>query len=240
MVHRDVKPGNLLMSSDGFVKIGDFGLAVSLDKAQDQVQGTQRYIAPERLENESGAWEEEGGSIDSCTHPLIVDPSYIHKTHRPALTQVGHLVLRPEPVGAGHGPVPLRGGRPGRVRPPHGQCVPDMMRIYHIYIWTSSMSDPSFISLASSLQSSRRSWRSRRRTSRPTSGSSSRCAYFYCSKIDAVGSIPTLTACLDRITCRCLRKNPAERWSAEELLDHPFITTKVRLCSCTLDRRANE
>lgn len=56
MVHRDVKPGNLLMSSDGFVKLGDFGLAVSLDKAQDQVQGTQRYIAPERLENESGAW----------------------------------------------------------------------------------------------------------------------------------------------------------------------------------------
>lgn len=56
MVHRDVKPGNLLMSSDGFVKIGDFGLAVSLDKAQDHVQGTQRYIAPERLENESGAF----------------------------------------------------------------------------------------------------------------------------------------------------------------------------------------
>jgi len=55
MVHRDVKPGNLLMSSDGFVKLGDFGLAVSLDKAQDQVQGTQRYIAPERLENENGA-----------------------------------------------------------------------------------------------------------------------------------------------------------------------------------------
>lgn len=54
MVHRDVKPGNLLMSSDGFVKLGDFGLAVSLDKAQDAVQGTQRYIAPERLANESG------------------------------------------------------------------------------------------------------------------------------------------------------------------------------------------
>lgn len=52
MIHRDIKPGNLLISSDGFVKIGDFGLAVSLDAAQDQVQGTQRYIAPERLEDE--------------------------------------------------------------------------------------------------------------------------------------------------------------------------------------------
>lgn len=31
--------------------------------------------------------------------------------------------------------------------------------------------------------------------------------------------------------CRCLKKNPADRWSAEELLDHPFITTKVRMCA---------
>jgi serine/threonine protein kinase len=130
MVHRDVKPGNLLMSSDGFVKIGDFGLAVSLDKAQDQVQGTQRYIAPERLENENGACAclvdlvgvfvlvgvpclvfVGGRASTACgdwffprSHTL---PPHLTSTDRPALAQVGRLVVRAEPVGAGHGPVPL-------------------------------------------------------------------------------------------------------------------------------------
>lgn len=123
MVHRDVKPGNLLMSSDGFVKLGDFGLAVSLDKAQDQVQGTQRYIAPERLENESGALSRVFGWDSSLTCPPSLAPltpaaptnTTPTPTSRPALPQVRHLVLRPQPVGAGHGPLPLRGQRPGRV-----------------------------------------------------------------------------------------------------------------------------
>lgn len=55
-MHRDIKPGNLLMSTDGFVKIGDFGLATSLDESRAAVEGTKRYIAPELLlqEREDG------------------------------------------------------------------------------------------------------------------------------------------------------------------------------------------
>ena len=52
LVHRDVKPGNLLITPDGHVKITDFGIArvanqVSLTQT-GQVMGTVQYLAPEQ------------------------------------------------------------------------------------------------------------------------------------------------------------------------------------------------
>jgi eukaryotic-like serine/threonine-protein kinase len=52
LVHRDVKPGNILITPTGQVKITDFGIAKAVDAAPvtqtGMVMGTAQYIAPEQ------------------------------------------------------------------------------------------------------------------------------------------------------------------------------------------------
>ncbi len=65
-MHRDVKPGNILVRTDGLVKLTDFGIAKAADAVpvtrSGMVMGTAHYIAPEQA---SGAEAGPAGDVYS-------------------------------------------------------------------------------------------------------------------------------------------------------------------------------
>ena len=75
-MHRDVKPGNLLRSDDGLVKLADFGIAKALSDESaitqvGSVLGTAAYLAPEQAHGEEAGPRSDLYSLGVVTYQLL-------------------------------------------------------------------------------------------------------------------------------------------------------------------------
>ena len=77
VVHRDVKPGNLLRSDDGIVKLADFGIAkaatdtVSRITQVGSVLGTAAYLSPEQAAGDEANARSDIYSLGVVTYQLV-------------------------------------------------------------------------------------------------------------------------------------------------------------------------
>ncbi|HEX6087620.1 MAG TPA: protein kinase [Thermoanaerobaculia bacterium] len=115
LVHRDLKPENVMVTSDGVVKILDFGLARSLETADDGVSepgmliGTYSYMSPEQARAAEIDYRSDQFSFGSILYELLTGERAFNGASG---VETLFMVVRDEPaplsVVASHVPAPLR------------------------------------------------------------------------------------------------------------------------------------
>src|SRR5436190_10192618 len=75
VVHRDVKPGNLLRAREGQVKLADFGIAKATEQSSitqvGSVLGTAAYLAPEQSRGDEATPQSDLYSLGVVTYQLL-------------------------------------------------------------------------------------------------------------------------------------------------------------------------
>jgi len=111
LVHRDVKPQNLLLAADGTLKVSDFGIARMVDGTQltqaGTVLGTAAYLAPEQAAGKETTGAADVYALGIVLYELLTGeqclledppPSLLVAGVPPALDSVVFACLREDPA----------------------------------------------------------------------------------------------------------------------------------------------
>ena len=100
LVHRDIKPGNIMITPDGKVKVTDFGIVSLQNEESDitktgSVLGTASYISPEQAQGKPVSIESDLYSLGTVLYELITGKAPF-SGDSPISTATKHLTEKPE------------------------------------------------------------------------------------------------------------------------------------------------
>ncbi|GAP62051.1 serine/threonine protein kinase [Ardenticatena maritima] len=102
IVHRDIKPGNILIASDGRVKVADFGIARAMADAQHLTEpgvvwGTTAYLSPEQIRGETATPASDVYAIGVLLYEMLTGQTPFQGEDRVAVA-LKHLNEPPPPL----------------------------------------------------------------------------------------------------------------------------------------------